>query len=284
MALRQMRRLDRRFQETCEGTTPLLEVPADQTETETGRRLASAEIPVQVQEKGGLTVLIKSALFEKASGSMGGITASRNKGGQYFRGRATPVNPNSPRQQAVRSFMSQLSVLWQDVLTAAQRAGWAAYAENVPVINRIGDQIFLTGLNHYIRSNVPRMQLDPGIRIDDAPIIFNLGDYTQPGFAVDTANDELDVSFQDTDEWANETGSHMLVYAAIPNDPTINFFKGPYQIKGNIPGDDGAAPASPAAIDLGHVIAAGQRQFARIRVSRVDGRLSTSFRGFGDAA
>lgn len=229
-------------------------------------------------------MLIKSALFEKASGSMGGITASRNRGGQYFRGRATPTNPNSVLQQAVRSAMSQLAVLWQDTLTAPQRAAWETYGDNVPVINRIGDQIFLTGLNHYIRSNVPRIQHGPANRVDDAPVIFNLGDYTAPAFSIDTAADEIDLGFTVGDDWVNEDDAFMFVYCATPKDPTINFFKGPYQFKGTIDGDLAAPPTSPASIGLGHVIVVGQRQFARVRVSRADGRLSASFRGFSDAA
>lgn len=228
-------------------------------------------------------MIFKSAIITQGSGSIGGMTFSHNRGGPYIRARATPTNPNTVYQQAVRAAMSQLSVLWQTILTAPQRTAWAAYAENVPVKNALGDNIFLTALNHYIRSNVPRIQTALP-RVDDAPVIFNLGPYTQPSFAIDAASDEVDVSFTDTDEWANEDDAAMIVYGSIPKDETINYFKGPYRFLDNIDGDGVTAPTSPAAIALTQAIVAGQRNFFRIVVSRADGRLSADFRGQGDAA
>jgi hypothetical protein len=228
-------------------------------------------------------MLFDSPIISRGSGSLAGITLSRNRGGNYMRARSMPTNPNTALQQAVRAALAQLSVLWQDTLTPAQRLGWAAYGDNVPVTNRLGASINLTGQNWYIGCNTPRLQaLVP--RVDDAPVIFNRGEFTAPTFAIDTVSDEVDVSFADTDEWANEDDAHMLVYASIPNDPTINFFKGPYQYRNTIAGDAITAPTSPAAIALPAPIAAGQRDFFRVIVSRADGRLSPDFLGSADAA
>lgn len=224
-----------------------------------------------------------SALIEAASGSLGGMTFSHNRGGQYIRGRAVPTNPNSVLQQAVRGYMSQLAAAWHDTLTAAQRLAWDAYGENVGVLDRLGKTIYLTGQNHYIRSNVPRLQA-AATRIDDGPTTFNLGSEGTPSFAIDTANDEVDVTFVDTDLWVDEDDSHMLVYASIPNDQTRNFFKGPYQFIGSIDGDSVTPPTTPAAIALPQAIVAGQRNFFQVRTSRADGRLTPVFRGLGDAA
>lgn len=228
-------------------------------------------------------MLIKSAVIASGSGSLAGMTISRNKGGMYLRARAIPTNPATVLQTAVRAAMASLAVLWQDTLTAGQRTAWGTYAENVPLINPLGDPINVTGLNMYIRSNVGRLQAGLA-RVDDGPTTFNLGEYTAPSFAIDTASDEVDVTFTDTDDWANEDDASMLVYGSAPKDPTINFFKGPYTLLGTIDGDAITAPTSPAAIALAQAIVAGQRNFFRIIVSRADGRLSTSFRGLGDAA
>ena len=103
-------------------------------------------------------MLFKSALITQASGSIGGMTASRNKGGAYFRARALPTNPNTPEQQAVRGYLGTLANLWTNVLTPANRVLWDFYAFNVPVINAVGDSIQLTGQQMYIRANVPRLQ------------------------------------------------------------------------------------------------------------------------------
>jgi hypothetical protein len=225
----------------------------------------------------------KSAVYTQASGSLNGITYSHNKGGPYTRARAIPTNPNSPQQQAVRGIFSDLAVLWNSVLDGLERATWDAYAFNVPIINKLGDPMKISGLNQFIRSNTPRIQagLD---QVVTGPTEFNIGSFTNPSFAIDAANDEVDVTFDDADAWANEDDSAMLVYAGRPVSPSINFFKGPYRLAGIIAGDAVTAPTSPAAVGLPFAVVAGQRVFLKVVVSRADGRLSYPFRGFGDAS
>ncbi len=227
-------------------------------------------------------MLFKPLLGTQQSGSVGGITASHNSGGAYWRQRSTPTNPNSPQQAAVRQIMADLVSLWLNTLTAIQRATWDLYAFNVPLINRLGDPINVSGLNMYCRTNVPLLQ-SAGTRVDTAPGVFNLGDFTQPTFALDEAADEIDVTFTDTDDWANEDDAAMLVFASRPNTLSTNFFKGPYRFAGRIDGDAKTPPTSPAAIALPFPVVVGQRVFARVEVVRADGRLSADFRGQADA-
>lgn len=228
-------------------------------------------------------MLIKSALFSEGSGSLGGITASRNKGGIYFRRRAIPTNPNSPQQQTIRGFVNQLSNLWGTTLTIVQRDAWETYAANVTVLNKLGDPINITGLNHYVRSNVPRLQ-NALPRADDGPTAYDLGDFTNPSFAYDAAAAEIDVTFDDTDDWANEDDAAMLIYGSRQQGPTINFFKGPYRVALPILGDTITPETSPFASAAPFPCAAGNRCFVFIRVSRADGRLSMPFRDFGLSA
>ena len=223
-------------------------------------------------------MLFKSAFLTQASGSVGGVTASRNRGGQYFRARAVPVNPGTPQQSAIRGFVTALSNDWINTLTQADRDLWNVYAANVTLVGPLGDPINVSGLNMYVRSNVPRLQAaEP--RVDQGPDIFDIGDYTNPSFALDEPADEVDVTFTDTDDWANEDDAAMLIYASRPQNPTINFFKGPYRFAGAIQGDSITPPTSPAAIALPFPVAVGQRIFLRANVSRADGRLSAPFRG-----
>lgn len=220
----------------------------------------------------------KSAMLTQASGSVGGATFAHNKSGLYVRARSIPTNPNTTFQQAVRNALSQLSQLWATTLTEAQRAAWDVYAANVPVINTLGDSINLTGLNMYVRSNVARIQAGLA-RVDDGPVIYNLGSETAPTIdAVDAANDEVDVAFTATDDWATEDGAALIVLASRPQSTTINSFIGPYRFAGTIDGNSGGAPTSPAAVSLPFAIAAGQKLFTSIRLSRADGRLSNPFR------
>lgn len=226
-------------------------------------------------------MLVKGG-FTQISGSVGGWTGSHNRGGLYIRARTIPVNPNTALQQAVRNIVSQLSNLWVDTLTIAQRDAWKLYADNVQVQGPLGDAITLTGLNMYVRSNTARLQAALP-RVDAAPTIFDVGDFTNPSFALDEPADEVDVTFINTDAWANEDDSSMLVYSSRPVSPSINFFKGPYRFAGKIDGDAITPPTSPAAIALPQGVSAGQRVFLRVAVSRADGRYSNPFRGSGDA-
>lgn len=228
-------------------------------------------------------MIYKSGLLTQASGSLNGLTFSHNKGGQYVRARVIPTNPGSSFQSTVRQAMAQLSDLWSSVLTSAQRSVWDFYATQVSVINALGDPIFISGFNHYLRSNIPRLQTDLP-RVDNGPTTYTLGTFTEPAVSIDTANDEVDVTFENTDAWANEDDSAMLVYASRPLSPTINFFKGPYRYADGIDGDSVTPPTSPAALALPFAVAAGNRVYFKISVSRADGRLSTPFRDSADAA
>lgn len=227
-------------------------------------------------------MLFDSAIISRGSGSLAGLTASRNRGGNYFRARAMPTNPNTVFQQTVRSFMADLSSRWASVLTRAQRDAWDLYALNVPLTGPLGNPRNVGGLGMYQRSNVSRLNAQEAtiLRIDDAPTIFNLGDFTLP--VVDSASetaDTLSISYDNTDDWANEDDAAMLISVSRPDNESINFFKGPYRFAAAVLGDGTTPPTSPEVVDAPFPFALGQRLFVFIRVARADGRLSASFRG-----
>ena len=230
----------------------------------------------------GPEMLFRETVIAGASGSLGGITASHNRFGAYLRARVVPVNPNTDPQASVRALMSQLTNLWANTLSAAQRDAWDTYAANVPVINRIGATVFLTGLNHYIRSNLPRVQAG-FIRADDAPLDFNLGDFTPCLFTALAATDDLGVAYTGTDDWVSEDGAGLIVFASRPRQNTINFFRGPYRLTGVVAGDATTPPTPPASFNSLFALGAGQKVFFRVRVTRGDGRLSASQFGFAFA-
>lgn len=222
-------------------------------------------------------MLFKSPVFTQASGSLAGSTYSRNRFGMYVRSRSLPVNPNSPLQVAVRNYMRSLSAMWVDTLTDAERNAWEVYGANVPVKNRVGDNINLTGLNHFIRSNSPRLLagLTPVL---SGPTVYQLAALTEPEFTVTPATDKINVTFSATDAWATESGGALLVFASRPQNPSINFFKGPYRYAGKILGDGTTTPTSPVALDAPFSVEDGQKVFARFAALRADGRVSSPFR------
>lgn len=212
------------------------------------------------------------------SGSIGGTTFSRNRYGNYARARTKPVNPNSVRQVAVRAAMSLCRVIWFGTLTAAQRAAWALYATNVPMINRLGETINLSGYNQFCRSAAAL--LNAGLDVVAAgPTEFALPEQDNTLAAASTADDQkLGITFDNTLPWAHETGANLLIYMGAPQDTTRNFFNGPWRYAGKVAGSSTTAPTSPASLDVPYPVAADNKVFVKARIQRADGRLSGFFR------
>lgn len=227
---------------------------------------------------------IKSQIITEASGSMGGLTASHNRGGLYFRARTIPVNPGSPQQVEIRGFMAQLTNLWLNILTSLQRSGWNNYAEQVPLADKLGEPRNVGGLAMYVRSNSPRLQAGLA-RVDDAPTVFNLGDYFPTSLpTASEATQIITIPFSEADEWPAEDGAAMIFWVARPQNPSINFFKGPYRFADVALGLSGTPRTSPEAVPAPFAFVVGQRLFYRVNVTRADGRLSSTTRNFAVAA
>lgn len=62
------------------------------------------------------------------SGSIGGITASRNRGGNYFKMKSNPIQPNTQAQLRAKANFGAGSKGFGD-LTSGEKSGWANYAE-----------------------------------------------------------------------------------------------------------------------------------------------------------
>lgn len=218
-----------------------------------------------------------SAIASTGSGSMGGATASRNKGGQYFRRRAIPTNPSTARQQIVRNGMATLSQRWGNVLTVVQRAAWAVYGENVPTTDTLGQSINLSGIDWYIAMNNVRISAGKTI-VDTAPTTFTLASLTPPVVTGTAASGIGTVSFTNTDIWATLSGGGLAMQFSRPQSAGITFFKGPFQLGGTI---NGAAspPTSPQNITLPFPAAVGNKVFWQARAFNADGRISALLRG-----
>lgn len=82
------------------------------------------------------------------SGSIAGITSSRNRYGQYRRTRAIPVNPGTAKQSVVRARIVEAAQAWA-ALTGTQQNAWKAYAATHPVQDSLGQSINLSGACMY---------------------------------------------------------------------------------------------------------------------------------------
>ena len=211
-------------------------------------------------------------------GSIGGTVFSRNRFGNHIRARITPVNPQSTRQNLVRSIIQLLAQAWSTVLTQPQRDAWEVYASNIVRQNALGAQIFLTGFNHYIRSNSPILQA-LGTRVDAGPTTLTLppGDPQMIG-TVDEAGQQISVAFDDTLDWADQDEGKMLLFMSQPKRAGTNFIGGPFRFAGSIDGDSTTPPTSPTVLTVPFPVAENQVIVVRGRISEEDGRLSDLFR------
>jgi len=217
------------------------------------------------------------------SGSIAGTTFARNRYGAYARNRTIPINPSTPAQNKIRGTAANLKAAWINDLTANERAAWDEYAANVSMVNRLGESVNLSGYNHFCRTNAALLYQDLAV-IEAAPKEFSVGEQDPTLAVAGTADDQkIQVTFDDALAWANEVGGYMLLQMGKPQNPTVNFFKGPWKTIGKISGA-AVAPTSPVELSGAFVISAGQRIFVQARIIRKDGRLSAPFRAYGACA
>lgn len=219
------------------------------------------------------------------SGSLAGITASRNRFGSYFRMKAVPVNPNSTRQQAIRSIFGTAVQAWTETLTAAQRAGWETYAENVPFLDSLGNSINLTGQQAFLRTTIARLNIGGAI-IAAAPTIMNTGappTDIQGNTSSNSNEIEIVSGALATNILINGTASDdgdLVLQLGPPINASRNFFKGPYQkaVVGAVPGSTpSVALTDSQPLAQADGLVAGQFRSARVRICYDDGRLTEAY-------
>lgn len=215
------------------------------------------------------------------SGKIGGNVYARNRGGMYVRTWAKPVQPDTPLQTAVKSYMGAAVGVWTNTLTQAQRDAWTLYAANTPVVNRLGDTVYLTGQNHFIAQYVSAIQgLVGGAACSpvlNGPTSFGMA--VLPGSIALTPSEGtgLSITYDNTEEWANTDGGALLVYLGQPRSNSRVFFKGPWRFCGYVDGDSVTAPTSPLVLSpsgLPFTLTEGQRVSIAVKALAGDGRYS----------
>lgn len=124
-----------------------------------------------------------------ASGKIGGTVYSRNKGGAYFKNWVVPTNPQTAKQTAQRTLLSQKSEAWRN-LTDGQRQSWATYADSNPILDRLGNSIVLSGAQAYIRININRTNAGDSATQSDTPAAATF----TPDIIDTTQDAEIDIS------------------------------------------------------------------------------------------
>lgn len=223
------------------------------------------------------------------SGSIGAKTASHNKSGAYFRTKATPTNPNTIRQQAIRGYFGTCVNYWLNSLSAANRALWEAYAAAVPMTDKLGQTIYWSGQNHFVRSNSLRLQLGEAI-VEAGPSTFNTGEpvtsieMTTAGTPNTLGLASGGASLSTTANIAGGCSDNgdLAVFIGPSIPATWTSYKGPYQL---MTIEAAASAATTVALDdaltallnANGAPADGQVRPVRLRVVYDDGRVSQPY-------
>lgn len=218
-------------------------------------------------------MLFKSALITQGSGSVGGFTVFTSRSGLAMRARAIPTNPGSDDQVDRRSAFGSLSAAWSG-LTADQRTQWSWYASVTPVTNRLGDTIYLTGHQMYVRCNCLRSIAGLAI-VDDGPETPGTVPTGSPKAATSAATSVVTVTWSGTPIWDADALGGLLVFCSTDRGQGIESFKGPYLYAGIILGDDTTPPTSPdVSITSPYNHFVGNNGFYAFRACTPDGRIS----------
>ena len=212
------------------------------------------------------------------SGSIAGSVHARNHYGNYVRARTKPVNPQTARQTSIRAIFAQLTQRWATVLTAVQREAWNLYGSSVAMKNHLGEVVYMTGYNHYLRSNTVVLQIGEA-PIDAAPTVFNIPEQ-DPTFAIaaDGTTQTISYTFDNTLAWAIAIGGFLVKYMGQPQNPQRNFFNGPWRFHGIITGAVTPPTTPDPETDPPFVFMDDQKIWCYGRILLVDGRLSEPFR------
>lgn len=159
----------------------------------------------------------KSQTFSQASGSVGGLTFSRGKGGNYTRARAIPTNRNSAGQIAQRAKFQFFTQAWSQ-LSAAERNAWNS-AANLPewkVKNTLGDMISLSGKALYMKLNLNLAMI--GTTVINTPPAF----ISKPA-VTDLSLDITSESFEVTFNADSDTYNTYLIWATPPMGMGVSY-------------------------------------------------------------
>lgn len=211
------------------------------------------------------------------SGKLGGSVFARNPSGNYVRNHTIPVNPDTALQQRARAALALLTERWNEVLSVAQRTAWNLYGSSVAMLNRLGATIYLSGFNHYIRSNSFLAQYGLTL-IDAGPTTFTLPDQ-DPTLAItlSEAVQQAMCAFDDTLAWASEDNAYLTCLFGKPQNADRNFFAGPWKGVRYLAGNLAVPLVSPLPLGSLFEITEGQKVWCQFRIYRADGRVSNTW-------
>lgn len=174
------------------------------------------------------------------SGSVGGTTFSHNTYGQYMRRRAIPTISTTPDALAAKARLTSTSQAWLG-LTAAERLAWAAWAQQNPITDALGQSQVLTGNAGFVRLNT---LLEQGVfaTLTVPPVTVPPPSLLTLALTADVGLGNVEIAYTATPTGADDV---LVVKAAVTNSPAINYVRNLLRIVSF----SGLAEASPFDIE-----------------------------------
>jgi hypothetical protein len=239
-------------------------------------------------------MIFRGTLIGPASGKLNGVVASHNRGGQYFRTHTIPTDPNTTRQVNVRDAAKAAIGQWQ-ANSPEERQGWTNWAVAHPRQNALGDYGVRSGWNEFCRWAIPRYNanytLGLGLGIGNA---VPTGDEARlrslPECSLTAGRTIFRVSYDNTEGWCSDSDSALLLYLCSTRTtpgvraihairPTINWFRGPYQLAAGQPGDPDGVLSGKLDFTMPTTPDIGERVFYKIVLTMDDHGQSTPYTG-----
>jgi len=178
--------------------------------------------------------------------------------------------------------MMYLAEQWRESpMDDAIRLAWQVYADSVNWVNRLGEQVTLTGMNMFIQCNACIINTGAPI-ITAAPAALGLppGDPLFDITNLAASTQDCSIIFDDGFDWCGEDFGKLVIYMGQPQPPSHNFFNGPWRYWDCVDGITVSPATSPedARGGLPWTLTLGQKVWFEARIGRADARISTRFR------
>lgn len=174
--------------------------------------------------------------FGEMSGSIGGLTFARNRGGSYIRGGTSPIQPNTTAQIAQRNKFMNIAKMWSGVLIQSSREAWVEFARQHTYTNIFGEVKTLSGIAMFVKVNMDRATFN-NTAFPLAPITLPPLSYLAPALdtvTIDSINRATNtVTFSMTPvEVPPPDDSNLLIQLAVNIPVGVGYTKNLYTIAG----------------------------------------------------
>ncbi len=165
-----------------------------------------------------------SALVSDVRNSLNGSTFARNRGGNYFRNKTTPINRQTDAQMVLRNAFGNIAQAWQG-LTESERQTWNDAVPDFSYQDQFGDTRNLSGaqLHQKLNQNLAVVGVAP---ITTAPIkvpVFQIG---SASVVTSAATQDMDLTISPSPIPA---GISIVVQATRPVSAGRSFLKNEYR-------------------------------------------------------